>query len=160
MVVPLWPSDNLKCFMCLLTKQHTAFEWKGTISRFPVSLGSAEASLRLRQKIKHSLLDPIRISPSDTMPTTSYSPFIEIRNYTSILYCFWATASYLSKICACGSARRQADGGVLGLVVVWDITVRCTMLLKKWMHQSKVRWPCMRAAVCALRHQLQSKLSC
>ena len=37
-------------------KKHAAFKWKDTISRFPVSPGSAEALVRWGGKIKHVLI--------------------------------------------------------------------------------------------------------
>jgi len=50
----LWPGDNLNvfyCFLCLLAKPHTVFEWKQAISGFRVLLSCA-ALVRWDKKIK------------------------------------------------------------------------------------------------------------
>ena len=53
-----WFSSDQVIFWCFmfLVKKHAAFKWKDAIPGFPVSLGSAEALLRLGGKIKYILI--------------------------------------------------------------------------------------------------------
>jgi len=54
-----WFSSDQVIFLttlCFLVKKHAAFKWKDAISRFPVSPGNAEASVRWGGKIKYVLI--------------------------------------------------------------------------------------------------------
>jgi len=55
-MVQLWPGDILKCISCVFVKKHAAFEWKDTISGFPVSPSSAEALVRWGGKMNYFLI--------------------------------------------------------------------------------------------------------